>query len=708
MPGQAPQGPEPSYPQSVGRTPPSDQEKGHAKLLLKRINAALDRKDVKTASKDFEKNRKRLRGFADSDDGGEKRLRTNLHYANLAMVRPQVYAKDPEFNVTPTAAVAKDDLGKVQKFATTAEAVLTQELVKGCKLKRRAKRLIASCYATALGWWKLSWQEDRRTDPVIANRLKDSQDNLAHLQQVRQQLDDAQSIAQTDAQIAELQQTMAGLQGQAEVVVARGLALDFVLSEDIIVVDESVTEIADYERSDALAHRLWMSCERFEEMFGYKPEKAKRYRERKGTSQTNEVMNADSGDLLCVYELWDQRTNRVYHLCDGVDGYCREPHTPDWTGQRWYPFFLLAWNEVDGGLVPPSDVTLTHALVEEYNKNRDDFVRDRRDTLPFSVVRKGGSLTPGDVENIRNRNGADIITVDGVGGKPLSDDLQAVTLGTLNPTNYSTDPARADIEQLIGGGDAARGTVLKAKTATEAEIMAQGLRGRSAERIDSMEDLLSDVGENALQILLRKLTPEEVKRIAGADAMWPTMTAEQVFEQVAVSVRGGSTGKPDRLQDQDRWTKLQPVIEKTVMTVADLYAKGQTQLGQALVAMLRETLRRFDERIDIDQYLPPPPEEGQQDPALLAEQARQLKAQLDEAVAEIQKLKEEQEKGYVQAATQIAISAQPLIAAQAYGMAMKAVEAPENMEQTQQLPPQSVQPEPPPSVPTPQPTAALP
>lgn len=699
-----PQGPgaSPQPAQPGERAQPPDQDKKHALQLLKRINAALDRKDVKEAAKDYEKNRKRLRGIADGD--GDKRMRTNLHYANLAMVRPQVYAKDPEFNVTPTAAVSEEALGAVTAFASTAETVLSHELVKGCKLKKRAKRLIASCYATALGWWKLSWQEDRRTDPVIANRLKDSQDNLAHLQEIRRDLDDQQACADMDAQIAELRQTMAGLQGQAEVVVARGLALDFVLSEDVIVVDESVTEIADYERAEALAHRLWMTCERFEEMFGFKPEKAKRYRERKAGQQQGDT----AGDLLCVYELWDQRSNRVYHLCEGVEGYCREPHTPDWTGQRWYPFFLLVWNEVDGGLVPPSDVQLTHELVEEYNTNRDDFVRDRRDTLPFTVVRKGGNLTEGDVKNIRNRDGNNIVVIEGVGNAPLAQDLQAVTLGTLNPANYSTDPSRADIEQLIGGGDAARGTVLKAKTATEAEIMAQGLRGRSSERIDSMEDLLSEVGEYALQVCLRKLTPEEVRRIAGKDAQWPTLSAEQVFEQVAVSVRGGSTGKPDRLQDQDRWTKLQPVIEKTVMTVADLYSRGQTQLGQALVAMLRETLRRFDERIDIDQYLPEAPEDGQPNPALLAQEVQQLKEQLQQAKEEMDKLNDQLDKGYIQAAAQIATSASPLVAGQAFVMAMQALEAMENGEQTPGGQGESIGTEPPMSEPPNQPTAALP
>lgn len=703
-PNAAPPAPAPEAVPPGGRQPPSDQDKAHAKTLLKAINAALDRKDFKEAAQGFEKNRKRLRGFTGEDC--DKKLRTNLHYANLAMVRPAVYAKDPQYDVRPTAAVAEEALGAVNLFAKTASAVLDAELVKGCRLKKRAKRLIASCYATALGWWKLSWQEQWGTDPIIANRMRDTQDNLANLQDLREDIDDPQEQCSTDAKIAELNQALAGLQAQSEVAVARGLTLDFVLAEDVIPVDESVTEIADYERADGLAHRIWMTPEKFERTFSFKPDKATRFKERKGESKDQ---GAQSGSLLCVFEFWDQTSNRVYHLCEGMEGYCREPYTPDWTGKRWYPFFLLVWNEVDGGLVPPSDVSLTHELVEEYNKNRDDLVRDRRDTLPFAVVRKGGSLTEKDVTNIRNRNGSDIILIEGVGAKPLSEDMQAVTLGTLNPANYSTDPSRADIEQLIGGGDAARGTVLKAKTATEAEIMAQGLRGRSSERVDSMEDLLTEVGEYALQVCLRKMTPEEVKRVAGADASWPTLSTEQVFEQIYVEVRGGSTGKPDRLQEQDRWTKLQPVIEKTVTTVAELYSKGQVRLGQALVAMLRETLRRFDEHIDIDQYLPEPPQQDKANPEQLAQEIQQLKMHAQELAQQLEKAQEQQEKGYVQAAAQIATSANPLLAGQAFGVALQALMAMEDGEQTPGMSEDSEGTEPPMSGQSPpQPTAALP
>jgi len=670
----------------------SPQDKALAADWLKRIDAALARPAIKEATRQFEKNRKLLKGSV-GDGEDKKRLRSNLYFANLAMMRPQIYAKNPEFAVSPTAAVPQERLELVRQFGQTSETLLHQLIIVDCRLKQKAKRLLTAAYTTSIGWWKLCWQEDVRKDQAIADRLNDTQDNLQRLQAQRDALDDPQAGSDTDLQIAQLRETIAGLETQAEIVVSRGPALDFVLSENVLVIDESIAELNDYTRAGAIGHRVWMSRTAYKERFGYDPKKATGYREQAG--QMTAQATDKSAELLCVWEIWDKNSNRVLTVCVGEEGFCCEPASPDWTGKRWYPFFLLAWNDIDGSFFPLSDVELIEPLVTEYNEQRDDFVNDRRGCLPLNVVRKGGKLTDDDLTRIANRKGGDVITIEGTGAGPISDDIFSGSLGSLDPKNYDTSPARADIEQLIGGGDAARGSVLQAKTATEAEILSQGLRGRSAERQDVIEDLLADCGSYALQMCLRKLSEDEVKQIAGPKAVWPQLSADEIFAMVMVGVRAGSTGRPDRLQEQDRWTKLQPVIEKTISTVSQLYQEGQIKLGQALVEMLRETLRRFDERIDLDKMLPVAPEDGQVDPAMLMQENQQLKAKVQELMQALQQAKDEVEKGYVSAAAQIATSQQPIVAAQAFGQTLQFVRSLEGMPQSvEETPPGPAQDEP--------------
>lgn len=612
----------------------SADDKALAKDWQKRIDAALSLRKADFAR--WKENRTLLTG----KDKSGKKLRTNLHFANLAAMRPQVYAKDPEFACKPNSAVPQERMEQIQAFGETAEAVIYELLVKRAKLKRRAKRILTSAYTTGLGWWKACWQEERSRDPLIENQIKDTQDNLKRLEYLKHEASEDEG-SETELRRAELQQTLQGLMSQPELKMSQGVTLDFVGPDDMLVLDASVREVTDYERADALAHRVWMTRQQYKERFGCESKKGRVYREGDGGSSSAGLQEQQGAadkdkDLLAVWEIWQQSSGRVFTLCEGEEGFCRPPYSPDWTGKRWYPFFLLAFNEVDGQFLPLSDIDLTAEVVAEYNKARDDFERDRKDCLPLNIARKGGSLTQPDLERIRNRNGVDLILVEGAGGRPLSDDIWMGQMGQLRPENYDTSPARQDMEMLVGGGDAARGSVLKAKTATEAEILSQGLRGRSAERTDTIEDMLSECGVYVLEMCLRKMDVAEVQKIAGPNAVWPELSAEQVFDQVTLTVRGGSTGKPDRLQDQDRWTKLLPVIEKAMAQVSQLRAAGNNAEAEAIVELVRETLRRFDERVDLNRFLPPQ-EDGQ-------EQQPQIPPEVQKIVEELQGRLQEAEK----------------------------------------------------------------
>ena len=81
--------------------------------------------------------------------------------------------------------------------------------------------------------------------------------------------------------------------------------------------------------------------------------------------------------------------------------------------------------------------------------------------------------------------------------------------------------------------------------------------------------------------------------------------------------------------------------------VAQLRAQGQNDMAQAVIELVRETLRRFDERVDIAQFLPPP-KQGEQDdkggPEItpqMVEQAKQMIAELQQKLAECQRALED-------------------------------------------------------------------
>lgn len=634
----------------------SPEDKKLAADWLKKIEVALKRVD--TEFKQFAKNRKLLKGRKGSTAEDVDTVRANLHYGNMAAMLPQIYAKDPEFAAQPSKGVSTSQMEAAKKFAATAEFMLQKMVVKDAGLKKPAKKIIRSTFTTSVGWLKASWQEKKETDPLIANRIKDTQDNIDRVQMLLDKLKDPTAGQDHELQLAQLKETLAGLEIQQEITVAKGIALDFVMSEDIVVLDSSIRSISDYARASAIGHRVWMTPDQYRSNFGYECKKGKSYKEQSGSMESSDSADKNAS-LLCVWEIWCQDDNRIYYVCDGEEGFCKAPSSPEWTGKRWYPFFLVAFNEIDGSFYPLSDIELTDKLVKEYNQSRDDFVRDRKACLPVNVVRKGGSLTPDDVKRIANRDGSDVIMVEGVGGQALSNDMFIGQLAKLDAMAYDTAGTRYDMERIMGGGDTSTGSITKAKTLGEAEILQQGIQSRAAERRDILEDMLNELGPYCMEIMLRKFSEQEVKAMAGEEAVWPQMSIDDIFNLVTVEVRGGSTGKPDKLQEQDRWTKLLPIIQDAVAKVSELRQQGQDNLAQAVIEIARETLRRFDERLDIEQFLPKPTE-GEDDPSLLKQQLMSGKQQMQHLMDELKKAQDLLQKGMVSAAASIATSENPM------------------------------------------------
>lgn len=628
------QGPAAAY-TAEDRPEPTEREKAHVRKLKRLVDAALRLNKERFAL--FEKWRAAYAGFLHGQKSGTEadQARSNMIYANIAALMPQVYAKNPDFSFAPSQAVAPRQYEVVKKFAATAEIVVTRQL-HDAGLKVNAKAQVRSAMTTSIGWWKVAFQEDRRTDPVILNQINDLQDNLERMRALSKQIrDDHGSSEESEAKAAELEAQIMALQQQPEITVGRGTVIDTLQSEDVIILDPTIKAFHEYVRSARIAHRIWLSEDAFYERFGYKPKKARRYRS--ANLEDSQEPGKDDECFYQVFEIWDHTCNTVFTICEGEEGYCRAPFVPQHVGRRWYPFFALGFNPVDGRFYPLSDVELSLKLAREYNENRDDLDKHRKDSMPARLARKGGALTEEDATKIANRQSADIIFVSGIPGKPLSEDIAEFKNVQIDPAVYDTTPARSDMEQILGGGDAARGTVMKAKTATEAEIMAMGMRSRTEERQDTIEDMLADVARYTFEICLGELSPEEVQRIAGPEAEWPELAKDDALSLVNVEIKAGTTGKPNKLQEQDRWIELLPIVKEAMMAVVELRNAGQVDIADGILELLRETFRRFDERLDIDKFIPPMAGTAE----LEQMTPDQLKAALIQAHAIIQQLQQQ-------------------------------------------------------------------
>ena len=217
---------------------------GSGNALLKKWDSRVGR-----ALKNAEKQHKLFTTCREAVDlakkNTERKVNPYLIFSTMSALIPALYAKNPEIEIRPGKA-AVSVAGEVSPwldFAQTAEDLLQHELVLGTDLKRRMKSCLLSTLTTGVGWLKLTLQDDYRADPLQHNRLPDAQDNVAQLDALKLALDAAGTDKETVQQELAMQteHVEAALRGEAELYVQKGLVMDRVASEDIIVLDDGVS-----------------------------------------------------------------------------------------------------------------------------------------------------------------------------------------------------------------------------------------------------------------------------------------------------------------------------------------------------------------------------------------------------------------------------------------------------------------------------------
>ena len=256
-------------------------------------------------------------------------------------------------------------------------------------------------------------------------------------------------------------------------------------------------------------------------------------------------------------------------------------------------------------------------MQEEHNEARDRFNQHRDLCIP-------GWVASADINEKTIKKHADSrfgeITIVDTEGKPLNQVIIPRGHPKIDPIVYDTSAVRYDWEQVTGLQDAARSTVVRPKTATEANILQRALSGRVFEFKDQIEDWLQEIAQYSAQVLLQELTKEQVERYMGAPITratmvdskltmskektydWPSLTKERIFDMVDLRIRAGTTGAPDGIEEKEGWLKVLPMITNLSIQIQNLQARGMDY--EHIRNLLQETLLRYDDRIDSNLFIP--------------------------------------------------------------------------------------------------------
>ena len=137
-----------------------------ARKMGQRIAAA--RKHMAKFHKRVKHNRKLVTGFdweKEPTDADFYKLRANLIHGTITAILPNIYARNPEVSVTPTHT------NRNLKLLCKTIATVTNRQMVAADLKTRMKSSVRAALTCSFGVNKVTYQRDRKEDPVSYTHL---------------------------------------------------------------------------------------------------------------------------------------------------------------------------------------------------------------------------------------------------------------------------------------------------------------------------------------------------------------------------------------------------------------------------------------------------------------------------------------------------------------------------------------------------------
>ena len=119
------------------------------------------------------------------------------------------------------------------------------------------------------------------------------------------------------------------------------------------------------------------------------------------------------------------------------------------------------------------------------------------------------------------------------------------------------------------------------------------------------------MGANPVQQIGDPLTGLPMQQTVKTVYDWPDMPKDDVFDLVQLKIRAGTTGAPDKIESQENWLKMIQVIQPMIGQIMQLQMQGISPAP--LLNIRKETINRFDDRLEVEDFIPnvQPPQQPQ-------------------------------------------------------------------------------------------------
>lgn len=649
-----------------GRSDGTTVEQPDEAALVKKLWHCYDR--ARKFDENFRKQIAVDRRYAAGTSDLSWAVTTNLIGAFIDILTALLYARDPDVSCKKAPQVDESNTQQMEVFAETLQIVISLLWRKG-KLRKAARKGVRSILSNSEGWLKCNLLSEKVPQPQTEKALNDARETLQHLQAQLKLLDDPQGkdTETIEAEVTEKNALIDSLSEKLELSVNKLFAIDFIPTERMQV-STDVNCIEDYLDAGWVSNEEYLDSEealaRFTRLTPEDMKKAKLYYQTEPKEMTTRdidnvlpqgMLTAENAQAFVtsqsspeqppfvrVVEIWNRKDKQIRTLIDGIEKWAVPPYAPPYPTQRFYPYFYFAFYEVDGQRHAQSLSWRLYKLQDEYSATRSNFRLTRERSIPgvlFNATMldetEAKKLTESKHQEYTALRPSDPTT-------PLSNLFAPKPVQGIDARLYDPTYILNDMERISGVQEALSSAINgpgNPKTATEANIQQSGTNARTTSDRDFIEWMLSDLAQYTAEQAIQCLTTQEVQRMAGPKAFWPEgMDVNDLFNLVEIQIEAGTTGKPRQGQDQQAWATILPLLQQMIEKIRAALGAGDNATAQALISLVKETMKRLGDETDPDRFIPqvPPPGSpgaGAAPPPVMPKMTVQIKGTIDPATS---------------------------------------------------------------------------
>jgi hypothetical protein len=417
--------------------------------------------------------------------------------------------------------------------------------------KKQFKKAIKRMLTNGVAYVKLDYQREMGKSSEVKSDIEDHRKRIAHIERLSTEVAEG-DYQEGDAEIEQLRLALKQLQNQEEIILREGLVFDFPSSTSIIV-DPSCCDLNGFVGADWVAEVKWYTPEAAKEIYKIDLVEAGAStfkKERKAADPWEEKVGGQENDdrlFVKIYDYYHKPTGLVYTVTPGYNDFVDEPSTPNVEVEGFFPIYTLLPNDIDdeNSIYPPSDIELLAPMQNEFNKSRQGLSEHRRFARP-KVAYVDGSLDEEDVELLKNHPAFAVLPMKGLtGGQSINDLLQSIDTPGVDPNLYVTNHITNDVELVLGVTEAQLGSTNPNVSATQSSIAQSASTTTLSSHTDEVDELLSELARDAGVIMLKEVSLETAKKIAGPGAVWPDLPTSDLFDEIFLDIKAGSSGKPN-------------------------------------------------------------------------------------------------------------------------------------------------------------------